>query len=63
MMDYEQYFKHCDYDEEEAYTEGFCPFTRKVCMGSDCQLGVFFDGIFYGCGLDRSKVYVRVGEE
>jgi len=53
MLDYEAYFKKVDYSEETAYENGFCPFTRKPCMGTDCQLGVVDGNIFYGCGLAK----------
>ena len=55
MDDYEAYFKHMEYAEELAYENGFCPFTRKPCMGSDCQCGVSEDAIFFGCGLMREN--------
>ena len=55
MLDYEAYFKKIDYSEEIAYENGFCPLTRKPCMGTDCQLGVVDGNIFYGCGLRRSE--------
>ena len=52
MLEYENYFEKMDYSEEGVYENGFCPFTRRPCMGTDCQLGVISNDIFEGCGLD-----------
>lgn len=55
-MDYEEYFASMEY--EENYENGFCPFSRKKCMGSDCQLSDFSDDIFHGCKLaQRSRCH------
>lgn len=48
-MDYEEYFASMEY--EENYENGFCPFSRKPCMGTDCQLSVVYKAEFSGCQL------------
>ena len=50
-MDYEEYYKRLEYSEEIIYENGFCPFTRKPCMGTDCQLSVNYKAEFAGCQL------------
>jgi len=55
LKTYEEYFDKMEFDEDSGYENGFCPFTRKPCMGADCQTGLFKDGIFYGCAMIPGK--------
>lgn len=50
-MTYEEYSEKLEISEEVKYDNGFCPFTRQPCMGTDCQLSVVNKAEFYGCQL------------
>lgn len=49
-MTFEEYFENLDMNPDDV-ENGFCPFTRKSCMGISCQMSASDGGIFSGCGL------------
>lgn len=62
-MTYEEYYAAMDYADEGRYDNGFCPMTRKPCMGSDCQIGNVVDEVFTRCGLVDMKVVLSMEKE